>query len=122
MAETPTIESLRAQWIEAFNSHNLDRHMALYTPDALLFGGVDELQDGLVAIRSYFGKRPPGARVKSYPPPRVQQVAPDVAITAGHVDFVDGETLMPYRLTWVLVRRDGNWCIAQHHGSPRREL
>ena len=42
-----------------------------------------------------------------------------VAVTAGHVDFADGDQPMPYRVTWVLAKRDGNWQIAQHHGSPR---
>lgn len=120
MTATPTVESLHAEWLEAFNSHDLDRHMELYTEDAMLFGSVDELQDGRNAIRDYFGRRPAGIRVKSYPMPRIRQVAADVAITAGHVDFADGDEPSPYRMTWVLVRRDGNWRIAQHHGSPRR--
>jgi len=120
MTDTPTVESLHAQWVEAFNSHDLDRHMELYTEDAMLFGSVDELQDGRNAIRDYFGKRPTGIRVKSYPMPQVRQVAADVAITAGHVDFVNADELSPYRMTWVLVRRAGSWRIAQHHGSPCR--
>jgi uncharacterized protein (TIGR02246 family) len=120
MMTTPTVENLLAQWIDAFNSHDLDRHMALYKEDAMPFGAVDELQDGRDAIRAYFGNRPPGMRVKSYPMPLVRMVSPDVAVTAGHVDFANGEDLMPYRMTWVLVKTDGNWRIAQHHGSPRR--
>jgi uncharacterized protein (TIGR02246 family) len=120
MSATPTVESLHAQWIVAFNAHDLDRHMALYHEDAMLFGAVDELQDGRSAIRLYFSKRGPDVRVKSYPMPLVRQVSADVAITAGHVDFADGDVPSPYRMTWVLVRREGNWRIAQHHGSPRR--
>jgi uncharacterized protein (TIGR02246 family) len=120
MSATPTVESLHAQWVAAFNAHDLDRHMALYYEDAMLFGAVDELQDGREAIRAYFGGRGPGVRVKSYPMPKVREVSADVAITAGHVDFADGDKPDPYRMTWVLVRRDGNWRIAQHHGSPRR--
>jgi uncharacterized protein (TIGR02246 family) len=120
MTAATTIESLLAQWVEAFNSHDLDRHMELYDEDATLFGSVDELQGNREAIRDYFGRRPPGIRVKSYPMPIVRQIAKDVVITAGHVDFADGEDLIPYRMTWVLVRRDGSWRIAQHHGSPRR--
>jgi len=119
MTATPTVESLHAQWVEAFNSHDLDRHMELYAEDAILFGAVDELQDGRAAIRSYFAGRGPGVRVKSYPVPQVRQVTADVAVTAGHVDFADGEEPSPYRMTWVLVRRGGNWRIVQHHGSPR---
>ncbi len=30
MSATPTVESLHAQWVAAFNAHDLDRHMALY--------------------------------------------------------------------------------------------
>ena len=48
MGITPTIETLLAEWIAAFNSHDLDAHMELYTEDATLFGSVDELQVGRV--------------------------------------------------------------------------
>ena len=119
MTATPTVESLHAQWVEAFNSHDLDKHMELYAEDAILFGSVDELQDGRDTIRKYFDGRGPGVRVKSYPMPKVRQVTGDVAVTAGHVDFADGDQPSPYRMTWVLVRSGGNWRIAQHHGSPR---
>jgi uncharacterized protein (TIGR02246 family) len=119
MTASPTVESLLAQWVEAFNSHDLDKHMELYNEDATLFGSVDELQDSRKAIRDYFSRRPPGVRVRSYPLPLVRQIAKDVVITAGHVDFSNGDDLSPYRMTWVLVRRDGSWRIAQHHGSPR---
>ncbi len=118
---TPTVESLLQEWIAAFNAHDLDRHMALYTEDATLFGSVDKLHVGRNEVRNYFGGRPPGVRVKSYPMPLIRDVAQDVIVTAGHVDFADDDLPMPYRMTWVLVRLDGNWKIAQHHGSPRRE-
>jgi uncharacterized protein (TIGR02246 family) len=122
MADTPTVEALLAQWIAAFNSHDLDAHMVLYAEDAVLFGSVDELQIGRPNIRIYFSGRGPGVRVKSYPMPRVALLGENVAATAGHVDFADGDEPMPYRMTWVLVKRDGNWRIAQHHGSPRRGI
>lgn len=67
--------------VEAFNGHDLDSHMKLYDEDAILFGSVDELQDGREAIRDYFGRRPPGVRVKSYPLPLVRQIAEDVRTT-----------------------------------------
>ena len=120
MIETPTVEILLQRWIEAFNSHDLDSHMALYTEDATLFGSVDELQVGRNAIRDYFGERASTVRVKAYPMPHVRELEADVAVTAGFVEFADGDTPSPYRMTWVLVRRNGNWRITQHHGSPRR--
>jgi uncharacterized protein (TIGR02246 family) len=121
MIDTPTIAILLEQWIEAFNSRDLDRHMQLYADDATLFGSTDQLKIGRDAIRQYFAARGPGVRVKSYPMPRIAELGSDVAATAGFVDFADGDTPSPYRMTWVLVRRAGNWRIAQHHGSPRRQ-
>lgn len=120
MSDTESVEAFHAAWIAAFNSHDLDRHMSLYMEDAVLFGSVDALQVGRQAIRAYFSRRPTDTRVKTYPVPLVRFLGPDLAITAGHVDFANGEALSPYRMTWVLVRHDGNWRIAQHHGSPRR--
>jgi uncharacterized protein (TIGR02246 family) len=119
MVDTPTVVSLLNEWIDAFNMHDLDRHVELYTEDANLFGSVNELQVGRAGIRQYFKRRGPGERVKSYPVPRVSVISPDVTVTAGHVEFANFERVTPYRMTWVLVRKDGNWKIAQHHGSPQ---
>ena len=120
MAKTPTIPDLLEQWIAAFNSHDLDAHVALYLEDATLFGSVDPLQVGRDGIRAYFAGRGPHVRVRRYPAPTVSHIAPDVAVTSAHVDFADGDEPMPYRVSWTLVRRDGDWRIAHHHGSPRR--
>jgi uncharacterized protein (TIGR02246 family) len=119
MHPVPTIETLLATWIEAFNKHDLDTHAGLYLEDAMLFGSIPELVIGRKAIREYFGRRGPNVHVQHYPYPHVLQLSPGVAATAAHVDFADGEKLLPYRVTWMLVQRDGNWHIAQHHGSPR---
>jgi uncharacterized protein (TIGR02246 family) len=119
MPHTPTIEALHATWIEVFNSRDLDRHAALYTEDAMMFGAIPDLVLGRAGIRGYFAGRGPGVHVRHYPLPHIVQLAPDFAATAAHVEFADGETPMPYRVTWMLVRRGGNWRIAQHHGSPR---
>ena len=35
MAATPTLEALLAEWIVAFNAHDLDRHMKLYTEEKI---------------------------------------------------------------------------------------
>lgn len=119
MSPTPTLDSLRTQWVDAFNSHDLDTHVGLYTPDAMLFGSHDEMYRGQEGVRRYFGGQPALASVRSYPAPVVVQISEDVAVTAGYIDFADGEMLLPYRLTWTVVRLDGNWRIAQHHGAPR---
>jgi ketosteroid isomerase-like protein len=119
MRAIPTIETLLATWIEAFNKHDLDLHAGLYLEDAMLFGSIPELVIGRKAIREYFSRRGPDVRVRHYPFPHILQLSEGVVATAAHVDFADGDNLVPYRVTWMLVQRGGNWHIAQHHGSPR---
>lgn len=118
--KTPTLDSLLGHWVAAFNSHDLDQHVSLYTEDAMLFGSTEELYRGHEGVRRYFGGLPANATVRSYPPPVVLHLGDGIALTAGYVDFADGEILLPYRMTWTLVRKDGDWRIVQHHGSPRR--
>jgi ketosteroid isomerase-like protein len=95
MTQTPTIEILLAKWIEAFNHHDLDKHMELYTEHALLFGSVDILQNGRDAVRAYFKAVGPDARVRSYPMPTVRHLSENFA----------GNVLSPFRMTWALVKQ-----------------
>ena len=121
IASTPTIESLIAAWVEAFNTRDLNAHVALYTEDATLFGSRPVLSIGREAIRIYFAALGPGVRVDRYHQPHVTHPAPQTAAIAAYVDFADGAVPSPYRMTWMAVQRDGEWRIAQHHGSPRLE-
>ena len=59
MTATPTVEALLAEWIAAFNAHDLDRHMQLYTEDAMLFGAVDELKLGRAHDEKLFRRTSP---------------------------------------------------------------
>lgn len=120
MSSTPTLDSLRTQWVDAFNAHDLDAHVQLYTEDAILFGSGDALHRGHAGVRGYFGGLPADACVRNFPTPVIIHPSPDTAVLAGYVDFADGDALLPYRLTWALVQQSGHWKIAQHHGSPRK--
>jgi len=119
IAETPTIDSLIAAWVEAFNGRDLDAHVALYTDDATLFGSRPVLSNGREAIRAYFAALGPRVRVDRYHQPHVTHPTAQTAAIAAYVDFADGAIPSPYRMTWMAVQRDGDWRIAQHHGSPR---
>ena len=85
-------------------SRDLNARMALYTDDATLFGSKPRLSVGKAAIRANFAALGPLVSVRRYPMPAIATLSPDVAATAGHVDFADGDTVMPYRMTWVLVK------------------
>jgi uncharacterized protein (TIGR02246 family) len=115
---TEDAAAVRAQWEQVYNSGDADKFVALYTRDAMLFGSTAQLFTGADGVRSYFTKLPPGIQARM----RDQQaiaVGPNVLLSSGFADFTlkDG-TVLPFRLTFAIVKVDGQWQIAQHHGSP----
>ena len=107
-----------ARWEKIYNSGDVDKFVALYTDDPLLFGSTAKLYAGSEGVRSYFIGLPNGIKAKMG---HQQAVAagPNVLLTSGFADFIlkDG-TVLGYRLTFAIVKVDGQWLIAQHHGSP----
>ena len=110
--------SVRAQWEQVYNSGDADKFTALYTKDAMLFGSTAQLFTGADGVRTYFSKLPPGIKTKMGDQQAIA-AGPDVLLSSGFADFIlkDG-TVVPYRLTFAMVKVDGQWLIAQHHGSP----
>ncbi|QPF88601.1 nuclear transport factor 2 family protein [Bradyrhizobium commune] len=110
--------AVRAQWEQVYNSGDADKFVALYTKDAALFGSTAQLFTGSDGVRTYFSKLPPGIQVKMGDQQAIA-VGSNVLLSSGFASFTlkDG-TVIPYRLTLALVKVDGHWLIAQHHGSP----
>ena len=109
---------VRAQWEEVYNSGDADKFVALYTKDAALFGSTAQLFTGSDGVRAYYSKLPPGIKAKMGDQQAIA-VGSNVLLSSGFASFTlkDG-TVIPYRLTLALVKVDGQWLIAQHHGSP----
>jgi uncharacterized protein (TIGR02246 family) len=110
-------------WIDAMNSHDPERVVALYDPEAVLWGTISPtLRDNPAAIRDYF------KRLSTVPPEykvllgeqRIR-VFGDIAANTGTYDFSsvrDGKpTNRPARFSFVYRNRDGRWLIVDHHSS-----
>ena len=71
----------------------------------------------LDGVRTYFSKLPAG--IVRMGDQQAIPHGPDLLFSSGFADFTlaDG-TVLPYRLTLALVKVDGKWLVAQHHGSP----
>ena len=115
---TEDAAAVRAQWELVYNSGDADKFSALYTKDALLFGSTAQLFTGTDGVRTYFSKLPPGIKTKMGDQQAIA-AGPNVLLSSGFADFIlkDG-TVLPFRLTFAIVKVDGQWLIAQHHGSP----
>jgi uncharacterized protein (TIGR02246 family) len=110
-------------WIEAMNSRDPEKVVALYDSDAILWGTVSPtLRDTPMAIRDYFKTLP------TFPPEfrgvvneeRIR-VYGDIAINSGAYTFStmrDGKpATIPARFSFVYRNRDGRWLIVDHHSS-----
>ena len=111
-------------WADAMTSHDVDRVLALYDSDAVLWGTRSPtLRDTPSALREYFNilrTVPPSYRAV-LGEQRVR-IYGDLAINTGTYTFSevrDGkEIARPARFSFVYRKRDdGRWLIVDHHSS-----
>ena len=119
------LDAVGRRWQQAFARHDAAAQAALYTEDALFYGGTMPLREGRQDVRAYFEAVTPAATAAEFSDWRGVTVAPGVIVAAGtaRFRFEEGGTAeyRPYRITWVLVERDGEWLIANHHVSPKTD-
>jgi hypothetical protein len=85
---------------------------------ALPVGSTAQLFTGTDGVRTYFSKLPAGIKFKMGDQQAIAH-GPDLLFNSGFADFtLANGTVLPYRLTLALVKVDGKWLVAQHHGSP----
>lgn len=117
------VATATAQWGSVFVDDNPDRILALYAPDAVLWGTLSPtVRQGPAAVRDYFVaafKALPGHRVSFGE--QLIRVYGNTAINTGYYTFSyvkDGETkTIPARYSFVYVKGDRGWLIVDHHSS-----
>src|SRR5882762_5399113 len=116
------VSGIIEKWSASFTKLDADGLASLYSKNALFFGSTPPLYKGKEGVAAYFNTLP---RWKS---PTVQftdlvttPIGSDVINVAGTASFVVSENAPPvsFRLTWVIIREDGDWKIASHHVSPK---
>ena len=115
-------------WVDAFNTRDPKRIVALYAPDAVFWGTTAKtIATTPDAVWAYFkdaGQRPYTRVVIDEQHPRVYG---SIAITSGAYTFSEirdgvASNVRPARFTFVF-RRDGDrWVIVEHHSSRVPEL
>ena len=116
------VEAAVEAWAAAYNSHDPERVLASYHPEAAFWGTVSPtLRTAPDEILDYFSGLPgrPNARVQIGE--HVVRIVGDVAIVTGaytFTDVVDGESVVrPSRFGFVFERVGGDWLLVQHHSS-----
>jgi ketosteroid isomerase-like protein len=112
-----------AKWSAAFAKLDADALSSLYSRHALFYGSNPTLYRGRDGVKSYFVGLPHwNARSVQFTDVATDAAGADVVNMAGTANFsVDGAGLT-VKITWVIVREDGDWKIVSHHVSSRTPL
>ena len=110
-------------WVDGMNSHNADRVVALYDPEAVLWGTRSStIRDTPATVRDYFKvlQTVPSSYKVVLGEQRIR-IYGDIAINTGTYTFSedrDGKPIVrPARFSFVYRNRDGHWMIVDHHSS-----
>ena len=120
------VASATRAWIDAMGSHDQERVLALYDPEAVLWGTTSpSIRDNPASIREYFNfLRTAPPYYKGVLGEQRIRVNGDMAINTGTYTFI-GPALdaagkpvsRPARFSFVYRKRDGRWLIVDHHSS-----
>lgn len=110
-------------WVDGMNSHNAERVVALYDPEAVLWGTRSStIRDTPATVRDYFKvlQTVPSSYKVVLGEQRIR-IYGDIAINTGTHTFSedrDGKSVArPARFSFVYRNRDGRWMIVDHHSS-----
>jgi len=115
----PEIQATLDAWCAAYARQDADALAALYTEDAVFFGGSGGLRNGREGARGYFAAMPKRTEPRmTFPEVALRDLAPGVVNVAmvGRA-VATGEAERSVRFTQTHVSTPQGWRIASHHGS-----
>ncbi|MBA4033552.1 MAG: DUF4440 domain-containing protein [Bradyrhizobium sp.] len=113
------------KWAVAFTRLDAAALASLYSKNAFFFGSNPSLYRGNDGVRAYFEGLPRWSSPSvEFSDVRTAQVTNDVINVAGTASFVveRGAEPLVVKITWVIVREDGDWKIVSHHVSSKAPL
>ena len=119
------VSGIMARWADNFSKFDADAQASLYSKNALFFGSKPTLYRGKDGVAAYFnGLQKWRSREVQFTDVVVVPAGDDVINVAGIANFVidKGATNLSVKITWVIVREDGDWKIVSHHVSSRGAL
>ena len=119
------VSGIMGQWATAFSKLDAKALASLYSRNAFFFGSNPTFYRGNDGVQAYFAGLPRWSSPSvQFTDVKTTQVTSDVINVAGTATFAverDAEPLV-VKITWVIVREDGDWKIVSHHVSSKTPL
>ena len=119
------VSTIMGRWAAAFSKLDATALASLYAGNAFFFGSNPRLYRGKDGVQAYFEGLPPWSSPSvQFTDVRTVHAAADVINVAGTATFVVDANAEPLtvKITWVIVREDGEWKIVSHHVSSKAPL
>jgi ketosteroid isomerase-like protein len=115
---------IMSRWANTFSQFDPEAQASLYSKHALFFGSNPTLYQGRDGVASYFKALPKwNSRAVRFTDVSTVQVNPELINFAATASFdVDGAPKLTVKITWVIVREEGDWKIVSHHVSSKGAL
>ena len=115
---------ITSRWADCFSRFDAEAQASLYSRNAFFFGSNPTLYRGRDGVAAYFKGLPKwNSRAVHFTDVGTAQVSTDLINMAAIASFdVDGAPKLTVKITWVIVREDGDWKIASHHVSSTAPL
>jgi ketosteroid isomerase-like protein len=117
------VADVQAKWAAAFSKLNAAALSSLYSRHGFLYGSNPNLYRGQDGAKAYFSGLPRWqSQSVKFADIVTEAVSTDVVSMAGTANFVFDEKALTVKITWVIVREDGDWKILSHHVSSTARL
>jgi len=115
------VSTITQKWATAFTRLDSAALSSLYSKNAFFFGSNPTLYRGNEGVKAYFDQLPRWtAPTVEFSEVRTALVASELINMAGIATFLTEKGAAPLvvKITWGIVREDGDWKIVSHHVSP----
>jgi ketosteroid isomerase-like protein len=119
------VSGIMSRWAAAFSTLDAKVLSLLYSKNAFFFGSNPNLYRGNDGVHAYFAGLPRwSAPSVQFTDVKTAQAASDLINVAGTASFIveEGAEPLVVKITWVIVREDGDWKIVSHHVSSKTPL
>jgi ketosteroid isomerase-like protein len=119
------VSGIMGKWVAAFGKLDASALASLYSRNAFFFGSNPTFYRGNDGVQAYFEGLPRWSSPSvQFTDVKTAQAAAGLINVAGTASFVveEGAEPLVVKITWVIVREDGDWKIVSHHVSSKTPL
>lgn len=119
------VSTIIAKWCAGFAALDAAALSSLYSKNAFFFGSNPKLYRGRDGVADYFNGLPRWRKPSAvFSDVNVAQAGPDLINMGATISFdLAGERDdLVVKMSWVIIREDGDWKIVNHHASSQAPL